>query len=246
MKRSHTEVSMELNRRRRIAGNPFGIDTSDPNLALYTPLWHPQSQVASGGTFYSMNKVSPVTMTNTGVTWSREGGVFGGDDYIELNDGSASSPLNFTSQSFMINVWLKQTDLTGIRVIYQRGLATTDGLYLMVLTTGQLDLYTNQAGVQQRNTSENGTVVSNVPGMFTVIRDGVDVNFYKNTTLLSKINTANVTNPSTCSRTAKIGTHDDKSQRFMIGTIFDLTIYSYASLPKMYEIYQKTKSRNGL
>jgi len=198
----------------------------DPSLVLYLPLWK-----LDGSSFADRSAYGHLC-TVTGALWTPHGRDFDGDDYIELtDDGVATSPLNFTSGNFTIMVWLKISVLDATRVIYQRGLYNTDGFYWMLLSNGDLDSYSNQADANQRNLSTVGDIVVDEIALVTLVRTGTAITMYKNTDLLTLATTTAITDPATCSRTAKIGVHDDKAQRFWKGSMGEFWIYNRALTP---------------
>ena len=76
------------------------IDTKDPSLVLYLPLWYPYSDMI-GSTIYSYDK-NRHSCTVTGASWEKDGRSFDGDDNILLPTVSALDPTTGT-----IMFWLK-------------------------------------------------------------------------------------------------------------------------------------------
>lgn len=89
-------------------GNLKGIDTRDPSLVLYLPLWYPDSET-TGSTIISKD-INRHSCTVTGATWGTTGRTFNGtSDNIELPAGSIST---FDLANYTLIGWVKDSNTT--------------------------------------------------------------------------------------------------------------------------------------
>ena len=206
------------------------LDVGSPKYNTNSTYWFDRSRYRNHGTI-------------TGAVWKQlASGAWvlsmdGTDDYAELDDGSVASQLNFTSGDFTLLFCGSAPNLSGIQVIYQRGAYNTDGFYWMITSGGEMDVYTNQSGASQRNLSSSGYVDDKVR-LYTVVRKGTAITFYRDAQEVPKSVTTAITDPASCARTAKLGIHDDKSQRGWNGLYIFFKAFSMAlSQPEIEQIY---------
>lgn len=148
-------------------------------------------------------------------------------DFVEIP--AAHTQLDFTTQDFSFIVRLKADDLTANVAIYYKGTHQVDGIFWLILSTGALDLYTNQLLARQRSFSSGGDIV--VGNWYTVgiSRDGASVKLFKNGVDVTFSAGAHI-NPTTCARSAKIGIRDNRINDPFDGKIEFLRIFGGIAL----------------
>ena len=197
--------------------DPLGVTTN--GLVFYLPLW-----ALSGSAFKSID-ATQTTSTCSGTTHDGSSKIFASGDYIELE---SESILNFTSGAFSIILGVYPTTLAGSnRMLFNRGLDSTDGYFTMFSADGRVYIYTAQSGVQQASYTDAGDFVVN--NWYTVgfSRSGNSCIIYKNGVNANAVS-GNHTNPATSARTAKIGIYDDKASNPFIGSMVFVAVYNRA------------------
>lgn len=224
-------------------GGNFGSPKIDlGGCVFYAPLWRPD---LAGSPFQSPSPygIPSHTCTVTGATWGIQGRTFaGGDDLIELNDGSTASPLNFTSGDFSIIIRMKTDNLTGANNLFNRGAYNDTGYWFRVGTNGSLDVFTFQTVAGQSSASSAGSIV--VGTWYTVgfSRAGASVKLFING-VEDTASPGSHTNPATCALAGVIGSYQ-KSSDFFYGTIGEVIIYNRAlSAGEIMNNYLATKWR---
>ena len=192
----------------------------DPSLVLYLPLYE-----LDGASFMSKDKHGHLC-TVTGAVWRPNGHYFDGtDDYINCG---APSVLDFTSQDFTVEAWLKRV-VAQNSDIYCHGLYSADGYRLFLSSAGSLQLNTNQSGAHQDSISADGEITNDVWFHIVATRLGTTGKVYKNGTDITSTGASHI-DPTTSSRNVYIGQYDLDSQRFG-GYIGEVRVYNRALTP---------------
>src|SRR3990167_7681164 len=150
----------------------------DSSLVLYLPLWK-----LDGSSFMSKDAYGHLC-TVTGATWSKQGRIVDGtDDKLALSDTDASSPLNFTTSDFTLEMWLKFDDLDGIQVLWSKGVNADTGYYFDKRSDGGGSIYvsTDTVGVTTNGTFITGILALTWTHLF-IVKKGTTVTVYKGLT----------------------------------------------------------------
>ena len=167
--------------------------------------------------------------TITGATWVRlRSGLwvlnFGGDDYI---DCGSNSSLNFTTSDFTLIQWMKITNVTADRTLFNRGTYNVDGYWWHFDNANRFLVFgTHQSGAVQRSNSTVGSISVNTWYHCAVTKIGTGVGsviLYINAVADTPVQ-GNHVNPATSSDTPWIGAYQSTDYR-MVGNI---------GLPKAY------------
>lgn len=113
-----------------------------------------------------------------------------------------SSSFNFTSGSFTVEGWFYADSLAANSYLVSRGLFNTDGWYVALLTSGNLQFVTNQAGASQANTS--AALTAGRWYHFALVRSGSSSQFYVNGVASGSAGGSHI-NPTTASRQVVLG-----------------------------------------
>jgi len=143
-------------------------------------------------------------------------------DYVTIP--AAHTQLNFIAEDFSIVARINIDDLTTFRIVFQRGIANTDGYFYYIHNNGGQIVTTAQALAQQDSSSPAGDIV--VGNWYTIgmSRSGASIRLHKNgvdTTVVAGVHI----NPATCARSAKIGIWDDLATFPFDGRIEFLRIF---------------------
>jgi len=116
---------------------------------------------------------------NNGSLYAMQGRQFDAvlDDYINLG---VPADLNFTSQPFSGEMWVKFDTLTASHKIINKGLLNTDGWLWYVDANGAVVFETDQAAASQTTYSANGAIVVGIWYHLAFSRDGAAVKLYRN------------------------------------------------------------------
>lgn len=147
-------------------------------------------------------------------------------DYVEVT----CPQCNFTSEDFSGVVRVKIDSLATRQYLLSRGSFNADGWYTQVYDLGWYLFASNQGAAHQYTYSAAGSLVANTWYTLGFSRSGASVKIYIDGADSTDITQALV-NPATCARTAKIGTHDDKTTEPFGGKIGLLRIFNYALSP---------------
>jgi len=196
----------------------------DPSLVLYLPLHH-----LDGASFMSKEAYGHLA-TVTGALWTPRGRDFDGvDDYI--NCGHPLS-LNFTSEDFSIEAWIKPDSLTSNPNIFAKGSAVTEGYFFRLLSDGSGYLCTNQSGAWQLSYFPFGCITTGVWQYVACSRSGAVVKIYKDGIDVTTNPGTHLDPVSAPTRDAVIGIHPDKVQTELFdGLIGEVRIYNRALTP---------------
>jgi len=197
----------------------------DPNLVLYLPL-----HKLDGTSFMSQDHYGHL-IQNNGTLWRPDGREFGFggvlDDYMVLNDGVATSPLNFTSEDFSMIFRIKPTLTATFIVLVCRGAFNVDGYYLEIGADGLINFITCQSGASQTSRSSVGDIVTNTQYTLGISRRGAAVTIFLNGVNKTVVSDTHI-NPTTCARTANIGIYDDLTSYPMEGKMKVLAVWNRA------------------
>ncbi|RLJ02966.1 MAG: hypothetical protein DRP11_02130 [Candidatus Aenigmatarchaeota archaeon] len=190
----------------------------DPSLVLYLPLEEGSGNIAhdvsgSGnhGTVYGASWVDG----RFGKALS-----FDGDDYVEV---AHDSSLAFTSEDFTLTAWIYPTIVSGDQEIITKGRYEEDGYYFVLDTNGRLWLQINQ-NLAHQSTYSYADISANNWYFVCAIRNGTLGYIYINGVDRTEVQ-ENITNPTTNTRTLKIGRYDSEMNYFH-GIIDEVRIYS--------------------
>ena len=208
----------------------------DSGLVLYLPFYE-----LYGSSFMSKDAYGHLC-TVTGALWTPRGRDFDGtDDKIVLNDNLASSPLNFQSSDFTVEMWVQFISKTGIRSLFCRGLWGVDGFFFDLRGTNNLWFAFG-----------SGYTGYTVSGFFTdtAIGDFVHLAFTKCGTILTGYNNlvpttiaTNAPNPASCARSTRFGIYETDINPFA-GLMGEARAYNRALTPlEIQRNYLATKWR---
>lgn len=194
----------------------------DPSLVLYLPLHQ------KDGTQFTDRSAHGHLCTAVGALWTPQGRTFdGSDDYLELNDSSTSSPLNFTSGNFSIIMVLKPSGITGFPALFSRGLVNADGYRITSSSGGGLRICTIQGGAYQQTAGVDGILVVDTWVTVGISRSGATIYCYKNGVVANDDYGVHI-DPTTCARTTKIGILDDKVSSPVNSYVGELMVFNRA------------------
>jgi len=132
-----------------------------------------------------------------------------------------NSNLNFTTESFTIEAWVKPNNLDGVQTIFSRGQWNDDGYYLDIRNNGTIFFTTTNEYI----VSGENAITSGIWNHIAVVKDGTSVTIYVNGVV--KAGPAEKRNPASSTRTAKVGAYDNKTSPFN-GLIDELRISNKA------------------
>lgn len=204
--------------------NPKSIWSYNPlptGCMLYLPLWHP---ALSGpafnaiGSYYSNCVVTTAAYGVNGRTF-----VAATPDYIEVTP--TPTQLNFTTSDYSVIMRFTTGALTGsFQALYRRGLDTTDGYTMFFANNGIVYVRTSQTpGADQDSTAAMGTIIGSTSYTLGFSRAGASIVIYRNGIDVTAVSGTHV-NPTTSSRTVKIGILDDKVNLPFNGVIHDIWV----------------------
>lgn len=148
-------------------------------------------------------------------------------DYVEIP--AAHTQLDFTSEDFSIIMRIYPHAFAGGRALFERGSLMVDGYLFMLSSNGDLYVYISQSGEFQDNHSVPNRATLNAWNTVGMSRDGTRVYLFINGIDVTVTTTA-ITNPATCTRSAKIAVRDDKSTAPYDGLIEFLRIFGGIAL----------------
>jgi len=166
----------------------------------------------------------------------------GFDDYEEIP--ASATQLNFTSGDFSFIFRAKTSDLTAANYLLSRGAFNVDGYGVLISATGRLQVYTYQdTPANQTSYSSAGAVVIDTLYTLGLSRSDDSINLYINGGVNTDV-AGDHTNPTTCSRTSKLGIYEDKATQGFNGIIQDSFAYNRAlSTAEHLYIHNKLKGR---
>lgn len=147
--------------------------------------------------------------------------------YVEIP--ASHTQLNFTSEDFSIIARIRFDVISNAPYIFHRGAYQADGYMFEVEATGNLLFRSYQTGALQSVNSPHGVITiatwytlgfsrSGTSGLICI--DGAD----------TTVGTPNLTDPATCSRSAKIGIYDNKSISPLDGKMEFLRVFGDIAL----------------
>ena len=136
--------------------------------------------------------------------------------YVEIP--AAHTQLNFTSEDFSFVSRVYNRNPAAGAILFNRGLATTDGYYIYMVPSGSFRLYTNQALASQNTRSADGEIVANTWHTLGISRSGASATVYKNGVDIT-VEAGIHIDPLTCARSAKIGIYNDLASFPLVGQI---------------------------
>ena len=174
--------------------------------------------------------------------WSNLGRTLASGNYLE----ATATALNFTTSDFSVFMWIYPTSLTIAPNLFCRGLYLTDGYRTQLGTTGSIIFDTYQAAARQQSFSAANAVIINKWQFVGFTRAGAVGKVWADS--VNKTTTSGThINPTTSTRTLKIGIYDDKVTEPFIGRIALILVYSRVlSQVEITQIYLTTKWRYGL
>lgn len=188
---------------------------------LYLPLWHPD---LGGPTFNTIGPARDNCVVTT-ATYGVDGRSFvaATPDYIEITPTPMN--LNFIGGDFSIIMRVTTGDDTGTQqALFSRGASNIDGYQLWFYNDGRLFFKTAQTPAAEQNTfTAGGVIAHNTAQTIGVSRSGAAAKLYLNG--VDVTNTAGVhINPTTTTKTVKLGVADNKTSIPYNGVISDVWV----------------------
>ncbi len=211
--------------RRGMTGGNFGSPKIDlGGCVFYAPLWRPD---LAGSPFNSSGVYGiPIhSCTVAGALWTSQGRSFDGDDYVDVG---TPANLNFTSQNFSGEAWVKFTAITSNHGIFGKGSYQTIGWEFFVNILGQLSLATYQNLANQNSTSDVGTIVINTWYHLAFVRNGASVRLYRNGVDITNTAANHVDPADNSAQKMIVGAGYDGGALWLKGTIGEGLIYNRA------------------
>jgi hypothetical protein len=196
---------------------------AETGLVLYLPLYE-----LDGGSFMSGDAYGHLC-TVTGVLWGPDGGYFDGVD-DKINCGS-SSVLNFTSEDFSLEAWVKTPLEATVDIISRNEYETINGYFLRLVTDGRIALRTHQAEVVQTTYSSTSTAVADTWMHIVGTRSGAKVKIYKDGTEASYSTQDTHINPGSYSGDFLVGLQPSGTRAYK-GYIGEVRVYNRALAPQ--------------
>ena len=179
----------------------------------------------------------------TGALWTPRGRDFDGvDDYI--NCGHPLN-LNFTSEDFSIEAWIKPDSLASNPNIFAKGSAVTEGYFFLLMSDGSGYLCTNQSESWQLSYFPIGCISTNFWQYVVATRSRAVVKIYKDGIDVTTSPGTHIDPASAPTRDAVIGIHPGKAQMELFdGLIGEVRVYNRALTPlEIQGNYLATKRR---
>lgn len=216
------------------------IDTKDPSLVLYLPLWYPYSDM-TGSTIYSYDK-NRRACTVTAALWSSKGRTFDGtDDYIDWTE--FLSALGTGAITFL--AWVKPTTWVATDTLFaSQILDSGTGVSFLAVDPNAIKILSTDSILA---TSSNETITVGVWQQLGFVRSAAggasSLTIYSNATVRGTGDAFSV--DFSTSGQERIGaTGFNVPSRFFDGIIGDVLIYNKAlSQGEILQIYQKTRPR---
>ncbi len=149
-------------------------------------------------------------------------------DFVEIP--ASHTQLNFISEDFSVILRVKLDSVTGNMVLLIRGSLDIDGYEFFVVNGGGCNFLTYQSGASQVSRMFGGTLTIDTWYTLGVSRSGTSIRVYKD-----GVDTTNEAdthiNPTTSSKSMKVGISDNKSSSPIDGKIEFQRIFGGISLP---------------
>lgn len=163
----------ELNKQMNVIYN-----TNRLNPIFYIAFW----DINLSGTLQISSDNNSYPVINSGCTYSSTGYTFGTSKFVTIPQSVTC--LDFTSENFTIVMWLYPTNSGTEDYIIGAGQSNVKGYYYRVNENGSLTFVTCEPTAKV-STSTAGDVSFNTFHMYSVIRNGTNISFYKDISLLT-------------------------------------------------------------
>ena len=195
----------------------------DPSLAFYVDL-----AKHDGAKFMSDDAYGHLC-TNVNTTWTPEGGLFAGAEYITAP--AATSQLDFTTEDFSLIARVRTINLTASNELMAKGRQTGEGWNMTITSVGAIELRTNQMGGSQLSASVAGAAVINTWYTLGFSRTGASVRIYKEGADVTSIVGTHINPDSGVAQPVGIGVSSQLTSRFWKGTIWKVLCFNRSLSP---------------